>query len=124
MFRFKVQIARNSTAIANDCMDAGARATHGAVAEGGGRIYNGYTNGNQSKPCRITLVPISKDTDAQKDLAALMWRCVVPARLTLIDLPRPGDALLRIRHHFQPVRHPAHGTGNREHHRKHVCGHL
>ena len=44
---------------------------------------------------------------------------VVALRRTGVQLPRPADAHVRIGDHLLPVRHPADGAGDREHHREH-----
>src|SRR6185295_31129 len=51
--------------------------------------------------------------------AARIYRLIVALRRARVQLARPTDTHRRVRDHFLPVRHPAYGARDREHHREH-----
>src|SRR6185312_5502229 len=58
--------------------------------------------------------------DMRKSLSALVQRGVIPRRRADVYLTRPADATARHFVLFDPVRDPACGARDREHHREHL----
>lgn len=84
------------------------------------------TPGNWKTALRLSIEahPIDLPAVFPKGIAArssaLFDRYELPAWPTFVNLPRTTDLLLRVVHHFHPVRHPSHRTTDGKHNGEHL----
>src|SRR3954447_6960952 len=81
-----------------------------------------YVESSMNPIVRATTRAVGDRGHAPAGSAALVDRHVVAAALARVDLARAGDLLLVVLDELEPLRDPAAGAGDGEHHREHRQG--